>query len=96
MTDSSLDVFLKEAGIDLTSLSDSVSLPDVNLEALLNPQSDLVQIDTSRSPPKLAWVLIGIPLVRFDEISPDIEKIGCIPGIIMEMTQNDVARRKNR
>lgn len=42
-----------------------------------------------KAPPKMAWVLIGIPLTRFGEINQDIERIATIPDAIVEMTSND-------
>ena len=49
---------------------------------------DLVRLDT-KAPPKMAWVLIGIPTVRFSEISEAVERLSCIDGTIVETTAND-------
>lgn len=40
-------------------------------------------------PPKMAWVLIGIPLVKFDKINATIEELAKIPEVVMETTAND-------
>lgn len=40
-------------------------------------------------PPRMAWVLVGIPLVQFGDIAADIEKLSAIPGAIIETTAND-------
>jgi hypothetical protein len=44
---------------------------------------------TVREPPKMAWVLIGIPLVRFSEINGDVERIAGLPDTIVQTTAND-------
>lgn len=46
-----------------------------------------------KAPPKMAWVLIGIPLVRFGEINAEIEKVAAVPEIIVETTVNDDERQ---
>lgn len=40
-------------------------------------------------PPVMAWVLIGIPTVRYGEIAGDMERIGQIEGVICETTANN-------
>lgn len=52
------------------------------------PQTELKPVEVRR-PPKMAWVLVGIPLVRFSEINSDIERIAGIPDTIVESTVND-------
>lgn len=42
-----------------------------------------------RPPPKMAWVLVGIPVVRFSEINAEIERIAAVPDTIVETTVND-------
>jgi ParB-like chromosome segregation protein Spo0J len=41
------------------------------------------------SAPTLSWVLIGIPLVRFGEISEQIDAIAAIPQTIVQTTVTD-------
>ena len=94
MTDESLSQFIKEAELDIAGLSDSLALRDLD-RALNDLLTEVKPITVPDPPPKLAWVLIGIPLVRFDEISSDIERLAKVQGIIMEMTQNDGPRRKD-
>lgn len=53
-----------------------------------NGQTVLKQLDT-RPPPKMTWVLLGIPTVRFGEIAGDVERLSAIDGIILESTSND-------
>lgn len=40
-------------------------------------------------PPRMSWVLIGIPTVRYGEISADVERIGAMHGVVCETTVND-------
>ena len=40
-------------------------------------------------PPKMTWVLVGIPTVRFGEINADVERLAKVQGIILESTSND-------
>jgi hypothetical protein len=39
-------------------------------------------------PPKMSWVLLGIPTIRFGEISADVERLATI-ATICETTSND-------
>lgn len=41
------------------------------------------------TPPVMAWVLIGIPVVRYGEIMADVERIANIEGVVCETTAND-------
>lgn len=52
------------------------------------PKPELKPVQVRR-PPKMAWVLVGIPLVRFSEINSDIERIAGLPDTIVETTVND-------
>lgn len=42
-------------------------------------------------PPKMAWVLIGIPMIEFGAVAAQVEAIARIPGTIVESTFNDSA-----
>lgn len=46
----------------------------------------------NKPPPKMAWTLIGIPVVRFSEINSHVEQIAKVPGVICEQTVNDGKR----
>jgi len=48
----------------------------------------------TQPPPKMAWVLVGLPVVRFSEIAERVESLAGVEGIILETTQND--GQKNR
>lgn len=50
--------------------------------------AQLRQLDT-KPPPAMSWVLVGIPTVRFGEISPAVEGLAAIDGIVLETTVND-------
>lgn len=51
-------------------------------------ETQLKTVDT-KAPPKMAWVLLGIPLVKYDSINADIERLASISDVVMEMTTND-------
>jgi hypothetical protein len=40
-------------------------------------------------PPKMTWVLIGIPTTQFGDINEAIERIAGLETTIVEMTAND-------
>jgi len=40
-------------------------------------------------PPKMAWVLIGLPLTRLAEIQPQLDTLALIDGIFLETAAND-------
>lgn len=50
-----------------------------------------VQLSTVnvQPPPKMAWVLIGLPTVRFGEIAERVEALAKVEGILLESTVND-------
>lgn len=53
-----------------------------------NGEVEIKQLSTL-PPPKMAWVLIGIPVVRFAEIAADVERLAAMPDVILETTAND-------
>lgn len=64
-------------------------LADLEAEVVADEEeTELKKLDT-KAPPKMAWVLIGIPLVKYDSINKDIERLAAIPEVVMEMTAND-------
>jgi 5-methylcytosine-specific restriction protein A len=40
-------------------------------------------------PPRMSWVLIGIPTVRFGEIAGQVEELAAVEGIVCETTVNN-------
>jgi hypothetical protein len=57
-----------------------------SLIAKLDPASAKLTPLAIQPTPKLAWVLIGIPLVDFGKINTHIEAIAALPGTIVENT----------
>jgi len=53
---------------------------------------ELKALDTM-PPPKMAWVLLGIPTVRFAEIAEAVERLAAVPEVILETTVNGDERR---
>ena len=64
---------------------------DLELAAVLSeePVKPELKPVAVKEPPKMAWVLIGIPLVRFSEINGDVERISGLPETIVQTTVND-------
>ena len=63
-----------------------------SLEDLMTWTSEPVKLDkvkTDPRPPALSWILVGIPTVRFGEISEYIEKLAKIDGVVCETTVLD-------
>lgn len=52
------------------------------------PETELKKVEV-RKPPKMAWVLVGIPLVRFSEINAEVERIAGIENTIVETSVSD-------
>lgn len=42
-----------------------------------------------KPPPSMTWTLIGIPTVRYGEISDAVERIAGLAGVVCETTSND-------
>ena len=70
-----------EAGVDLTDLWSPEEL------AALEPV-ELRDVGTA-VPPRMSWVLIGVPTVRFGEIAALVESVAAVPGVVVETTAND-------
>ena len=75
----------------LTSLLDNIDTDNDELSRMLDDlrpavkeAGDLEEVDTTRPAPVMAWVLIGIPTVRFGEVSPLVEQIAKIKGVLCE------------
>jgi hypothetical protein len=64
---------------------------DLELAAVLaeEPVKPELKTISVKAPPKMAWVLIGIPLVRFSDINADVERIAKHPETIVQSTVND-------
>ena len=58
------------------------------IDDLFKNSVQLVQMGV-RPPPKMAWVLIGIPTDRFGEVSEQVELLAQVKDIVIESTVND-------
>lgn len=81
---------LGAAGIDVASLGFDVAEPEKEEEATVDAERDLIEHDT-KAPPAMAWVLIGIPTIRFGELADMLERATRIPGIHCETTVSGAA-----
>jgi len=57
-------------------------------EAIKKHEAELLKVDV-RPPPKIAWVLIGVPIGSWGKVSGIAEAAALIPGSIVETTAND-------
>jgi hypothetical protein len=72
---------VEKLGIDDIDMTDfGFTEPDGN-------DSELVELDLKA--PKMAWVLVGIPTVRYSEIQEHIDRMSEIDGIFLETTFTD-------
>lgn len=76
------DEALSQMVTDMAEAAGIISL-DEDDEAI-----ELQQIET-KAPPVMTWVLVGIPTVRFGEISEQVEQLALIEEIILETVSND-------
>lgn len=76
---------IAETDIDI----EATGFDEAELMALLNDEPTALTPLEARPPPKMAWVLIGIPSVRYGEIAERVEQMSTIDGVICEMTMND-------
>ncbi len=81
--------------LDNSMNPDALGFDRDEINSMLNELSAAVTLRTVeiKPPPKMAWTLIGIPLVRFGEISAQFENFAKIPGVICEQTVNDEDRK---
>lgn len=77
---------LSQESFDITSLgfdeSELLSVLGMAEEPELKPIAIM-------APPKMTWVLIGIPTVEFGEINEAVERIASMTSVICETTVND-------
>lgn len=80
----------------LQSLIDELDGNEGELDAMLaeleaeldKPQETEIKDIQEPSPPTMAWVLIGCPLLQFDRINQQIESISKLQGVVVESTVN--------
>lgn len=77
-----------EAALAALEAEVGISIADLDKLAGAEEPTELKPI-TVREPPKMAWVLVGIPTVRFGEISTHVEAIAAVSGSIVESTVTD-------
>ncbi len=85
-TDAEFAELVAELAATDRPLVDELSLAEIIAENTADVELAAVDV---KPPPKMAWCLIGIPVVRYGEISAQLERIGGLPGIIMETCSND-------
>ena len=93
-----LDPLAALAEVDTAKLDGLLREVQTGSEALAEMLTDLAGIDSGEPaelrpistmpPPKMSWVLIGIPTVRFGEIAEDVERLAKL-ATICETTVND-------
>ncbi len=79
--------FLGESGIDLDSLGFGFDDED-DSEQSEDESKVKFKEHSTLPPPDMAWVLIGIPTVRFGELQRHIDVIVRIPGVLCESVLN--------
>ncbi|MFO7971119.1 MAG: hypothetical protein R6U40_05135, partial [Desulfobacterales bacterium] len=85
-----LEALLLEVQGEMPDLYDDLLLHelDVGVSQANEEETKLKQLPIDR-PPTMAWILIGIPVVKYGEIAEDIEQLAENPDITMEMTANN-------
>lgn len=77
---------LDDEGFDL----DTLGFSSKELDELLEPgDPEVKDLKVEPPPPKMAWVLIGIPTVRFGDIAGTVEELALLPDTIVESVLND-------
>ena len=100
-----LDNITARADVDTGALEELIAdlePSDEDFAALIEDIAATIPVDVAaelrkldiQPPPKMSWVLIGIPTVRFAEISADVERMAKIKGITVETTVNDGPKQK--
>ncbi|MCC6360656.1 MAG: ParB N-terminal domain-containing protein [Phycisphaerales bacterium] len=62
-----------------------IGFDDDELAKLLDDDEPAVrQLDVSRKPPAMTWVLIGLPTVRFGEVAAHLDHVAHVDGVTFE------------
>jgi ParB-like chromosome segregation protein Spo0J len=82
---------LRAEGTDMAD----VGFNDDDLAELLAKEDETVAptVLIVRNPPSMTWMLVGIPTVRFGEISTLIEQIAAVPGTVVETTTKNAPNK---
>ncbi len=67
-------------------LGDMLAVPEEM--SIMEDTVELKPLDT-KPPPKMTWVMIGIPTVRFGEIAETVGSLANVEGTVIETTVND-------
>lgn len=82
-----------EAALADLAATDADVLAGLFDEGELKAQAEAAEVELkqleAKPPPKMTWVLIGLPTVRFGEVAADVERLAGLPGVICETTAND-------
>jgi len=87
---------------NLLAALEEITVEDDGLQAMFDKleaefssePTELKPIDV-KAPPKMCWVLIGIPLVKYGDVADVMDKLAAIPEVIMESTFNDDTSRQD-
>jgi ParB-like chromosome segregation protein Spo0J len=80
------DLHADEFDVGLLGFDESEILRALGMQE--EPDGELKQLKI-QEPPKMTWVLIGIPTIEFGNINETVEQIAKLPTTIVEVTAND-------
>ena len=73
---------LKDANFDLELAGVMAEIDNAS------PDDELKELSVPPAP-RMSWVLVGIPTVRFGQINSLVEKIARVPGVVLETAVNN-------
>ena len=92
----------KDSYRELLSAIDSEAMENTKAIALLaeyvlgesiivsqEPEDAVLKRVDVKAPPKMAWTVIGVPIVDFGSVNAVLEQLGIIDGVIIETTSSD-------
>lgn len=82
-----LDALLAEVETSSPALQDLLDSLVADNPVDANDAGDLKKIEV-KPPPTMTWVLLGLPTVRYGEVSEQIETLAALPGVLCEVTAN--------
>ena len=75
---------------DVQTSSDDLKKMLADLAANIPEQlAAFKDVDVPQEPPRMTWVLIGIPTEQFGKIAPAVESIAAVNSVLMETTSNE-------
>lgn len=66
-----------------------LQLDGTGFDALLPEDEPELTSIAVMAPPKMAWVLVGIPVVRFSDVQELVDQLSAVEGSIVQTTVND-------